>query len=192
MWVIGLTGGIASGKSTAARMLSELGAAVVDADEIARALTGPGGAAADAVMKRFGTLDRRALAARIFADEQERRALNAMVHPLVRRAMQEAVAALDAPAAVLDVPLLFEAGMDDLCDEIWVVHVPTDVQLARVMERDGLAREAALARIRSQMPTEEKLRRADCAIDTSGPLEQTQARLRALWTRALLHAKENV
>lgn len=151
-----------------------------------------GGAAADAVMKRFGTLDRRALAARIFADEQERRALNAMVHPLVRRAMQEAVAALDAPAAVLDVPLLFEAGMDDLCDEIWVVHVPTDVQLARVMERDGLAREAALARIRSQMPTEEKLRRADCAIDTSGPLEQTQARLRALWTRALLHAKENV
>src|SRR5699024_8870967 len=113
MWVIGLTGGIASGKSTAARMLSELGAAVVDADEIARALTGPGGAAADAVMKRFGTLDRRALAARIFADEQERRALNAMVHPLVRRAMQEAVAALDAPAAVLDVPLLFEAGMDD-------------------------------------------------------------------------------
>ncbi len=184
MYIVGLTGGIATGKSTAANVLRELGAFVVDADEIARGLTLPGGAAADAVCRRFGTLDRKAIGRAVFSDERARADLNAIVHPLVHDAMLAALAASGAAVAVLDVPLLYESGMETLADEIWVTHVSREEQARRVMRRDGLSEADALARIDSQMPTEEKLRRANAGIDTSGAPENTRARIEALWSAA--------
>jgi len=188
MYIIGLTGGIASGKSHAAGVLRELGAEVIDADAISRALTAPGGAAAAAVLARFGTLDRKALGRIIFADPAARADLNAIVHPLVRKAMDEAIAASPAPVCVIEVPLLFEAGMEGLADEVWVVYVPVAEQVERIMKRDGLPEKDALMRVESQMPTEEKLRRADVAIDASGSKEETAARLSALWRLTLAKA----
>ena len=188
MYVIGLTGGIASGKSHAAGVLRALGAEVIDADAISRSLTAPGGAAAAAVLARFGTLDRKALGRIIFSDPAARADLNAIVHPLVRRAMDEAIAASPAAVCVADVPLLFEAGMEDIADEVWVVHVPAAEQISRLMRRDGLPAGEAAMRVESQMPTAEKLRRADAAIDASGPKEETAARLSALWQAALERA----
>lgn len=182
MYVIGLTGGIASGKSTAAKALREMGATVIDADAISRALTAPGGDAAHAVFTRFGTLDRRALGSIVFSDEDARRDLNAIVHPMVRQAMQREMDAATTPVVVLDVPLLFESGMETMADEVWVVHAPRQVQVARIMARDDLPREAAEARIDSQMPTEEKLARASVAIDTSGPASRTREALQKHWT----------
>lgn len=185
MLVIGLTGGIATGKSTVAQMLREMGAQVLDADKIAHELTSPEGRAAPAVLERFGTLSRPDIGRVVFRDAQARRDLNAIVHPLVRQEMIDQLAASSAPVAVLDVPLLYEAGMEDMADIVWVVHVPEEVQIERVMARDSLTRDDALRRIRSQMPTEDKLRRADEGIDTSGPFEETRRQVEALWARAL-------
>lgn len=182
MYVIGLTGGIASGKSTAAKALREMGATVIDADATSHALTAPGGSAAEAIQERFGTLDRRALGRIVFSDDRARRDLNAIVHPLVRREMQREIYAATTPVVVLDVPLLYESGMESMADEVWVVYAPRQVQAARIMARDDLPREAAEARIDSQMPTEEKLARADVAIDTSGPLSRTREVLEEHWT----------
>lgn len=187
-YTIGLTGGIACGKTAAAQALGVLGAEVIDADAIAHALTAPGGAAADAVLARFGTLDRKALGRAVFSDEAARRDLNAIVHPLVISAVKGALAAAKAPVCVMDVPLLYEAGMEGMADEVWVVHVPPAEQLRRVMERDGLSEADARARVNSQMPTEEKLRRADAAVDTSGPKEETAKHIEALYAAALRRA----
>ena len=189
MYVIGLTGGIACGKSNAAKVLRELGAEVIDADAISHSFTVPGGAAADAVFARFGTLDRKALGAIVFSDEEERKALNAIVHPLVQKAVDEAVAACRQPLCVVDVPLLYEAGMESIADEVWVVHVPRREQLRRVIKRDTLSTKDALRRIQSQMPTEEKLRRGDAAIDTSGSREETRRQIEVLWQGALRRAE---
>lgn len=185
MYVIGLTGGIASGKTTAADTLRQLGAQVIDADAISRALTAEGGAAAPAIQARFGTLDRKALGAVVFADDAARRDLNAIVHPLVQREMEAQMAASAAPVVVLDVPLLFEAGMEHMADEVWVVFVPKAQQIERIIARDGLSRADAIARIDSQMPTGEKLRRADVTIDTSGSFTQTRRLIEDSWHDAL-------
>ncbi|MDR0929043.1 MAG: dephospho-CoA kinase [Oscillospiraceae bacterium] len=188
-YVVALTGGIATGKSTAAAVLRALSAPVLDADQIARALTEPGGAAAEAVLHRFGTLDRRALAGIVFADDRARGDLNAIVHPLVADALRKGIAEANAPVVVLDVPLLYEAGLDKLADEIWVTHVPEAEQIRRLHTRDGLEEAAARARIESQMPTAEKLRRADHGIDTMDAYEVTRARVQALYTQALKKAE---
>ncbi|MDR0896533.1 MAG: dephospho-CoA kinase [Oscillospiraceae bacterium] len=188
-YVVALTGGIATGKSTAAAVLRALGAPVLDADAISRALTAPGGAAAEAVLARFGTLDRRALAAIVFTDERARGDLNAIVHPLVTDALRQGIAEAAAPVVVLDVPLLYEAGLDGLADEVWVTHVPEAEQIRRLHDRDGLEEAAARARINSQMPTAEKLRRADHGIDTIGAPEDTRACVKALYTQALKKAE---
>lgn len=190
MHIIGLTGGIASGKSSAAAALRAFGAEVIDADAIAKELTAPEGAAAPAVLARFGTLDRRVLGKMIFSDERARRDLNAIVHPLVHTAMEGALSAATAPVVVVDVPLLYESGMEGMADEVWVVHVPRETQIERVMARDALPREEAVARVDSQMPTEEKMRRADACVDTSGPPEETRARLFSLYQKALERAGE--
>ncbi len=192
LYVVGLTGGIASGKSHAAKVLRGLGAQVLDADEIARGLTLPGGDAAPAVLERFGTLDRRAIASVIFADEAARRDLNAIVHPLVHEKLLAGIAACSDAACVVDVPLLYESGMEGIADEVWVVHVPRSEQVRRILKRDKLTEEEALARIDSQMPTEEKLRRADVAIDASGPKEVTCAFIERAWQEALRKAEENI
>ena len=195
MYVIGLTGGIACGKSTVSEILRGEGAAIVDADAIAHALSMPGASIFNAYVEQFGTdiltpdgtLDRAAIARRIFVDPVLRDAVHARVHPLIRAAAEEQLAALRSAgtaAAVLDVPLLFEAGWDTLSDEIWVVSVPPDVQLARRMARNPEMGEVeARARIAAQMPLAEKCARADVVIDNSGPRAETQRRVRARWRR---------
>lgn len=191
MKVIGLTGGIASGKSTASAYLRELGAVIVDADAISRASTRRGGAAFEAVCAAFddilgadGEIDRRKLGGIVFADEDARRKLNSIVHPAVMaesRAQIENARASGVKVCILDVPLLFETGMEKLCDETWLIYVPREEQIRRMAERDGLDAAAAAARIDSQMPLEEKLKRADVAIDSSGTIEQTREKLHRLW-----------
>ena len=191
-YVIGLTGGIGCGKSEAAQYLKSIGAAHVDADEISRALTAPEGEAlpeirrvfGDDVFRGDGTLDRAALGQRVFRDDCARRALEGILHPLVQRNMlrtMDEAAEAGARIVILDVPLLFETGMDALCDETWVLYVDREQQITRVVSRDGLTREQAEARIDSQMPTEARNARATHAINTDQPVERTRAELHQLY-----------
>ncbi len=195
MRVIGLTGGIGTGKTTAADMLAAMGAPVVDADEISRALTAEGGAALPAIREAFGPdlftpeglLDRRALGRIVFADESRRRALEAIVHPMVTavaRSRMDELAAAGEAVCVLSAPLLFEAGLEGLCDEVWLITLPPDVQLARVCARDGMTATEAQLRIASQMPQAEKQKRATHQVNNSGALSDLEQHLRALLQRA--------
>ena len=201
-YVIGLTGGIGCGKSEAAHYLNQLGAAHLDADDISRSLTGKDGAALPEIRRVFGDdfftpdgeLDRGKLGAYIFADEAARRALEGIIHPLVQRRMLEDMdaAALDGKRVViLDVPLLFETGMDALCDETWTLYVDRQTQLERVMARDGLSAEEAQARIDSQMSSEERNARATRAINTDQPIERTRAELEQLYRAAAKRAEKS-
>jgi dephospho-CoA kinase len=184
--IAGLTGGIASGKSTVSAVLAEAGARVIDADRIARDIVRRGGPAYQRIVARFGRqilrpdgdIDRGRLGAVVFDDPQERRALEGIVHPGVREETARRVEQLrrEAPDAVvvLDVPLLFESGMHRGLAEVIVVYVPAAVQLERLIKRDSLPKAAALARIRSQMPLDEKKALATRVIDNSGPPEETR------------------
>ena len=194
-YIIGLTGGIGCGKSEAAACLRSLGAVHVDADAISRALTAPGGAALPAVREQFGdgvfnedgTLNRAALGQIVFASEAHRRMLEGIIHPLVQSQTWEQIeqaGAADEKIVILDVPLLFETGMDVLCDETWVVYAEAETQLERVMQR-GLTREEAQARIDSQMSSDERRERATRVIDTDRPIEKTQAELMNLYQQLL-------
>ncbi len=191
-YVLGLTGGIASGKTEAARKLAELGATIIDADVISHALTAPGGPALEAIRARFGegvfcddgTLDRRALADRVFDSQTERRALEAIIHPAVQREMLRRIdeaGAAGEKLCVLVVPLLYETAMDAMCDEVWCTCADRAEQLRRVMERDGLDKQRAEARIESQFPEGERERLADVVIRTNRPIEQTAKEIRKLY-----------
>ncbi len=186
---IGLTGSIACGKSTVSSFLRENGYTVVDADAISHALTTPGGAALPAIRKAFGDgvfsggcLDRRALGSLVFTDSQKRAQLNAILHPMILSSIYTALEENDAPGKLIfaDVPLLYECSMESHFDRVWVVAAQEETQLGRLMTRDSLTKEEALARIRSQMPLEEKRRRADAVIMTDGPIAQTQKQVRRL------------
>lgn len=196
MRVICLTGGIGSGKSRVAALLRQLGAAVISADEVARELSRPGTDVHRAIVAAFGpdvvaadgTLDRRALGRRVFADPEARRCLEGITHPAIRKEMEQRLAALRAapdppPAVVLEIPLLFETGGRYPCDQVWVVYAPEEVRVARVMARDGLSRDEVLARMRAQWPLEEKVRRADVVIDNGGPWEDAERQVRTAWAR---------
>ena len=200
-YVIGLTGGIGCGKSEAAKYLESLGAAHFDADAVSRALTAPNGPALPAIRERFGdgvfhadgTLDRAALGRLVFGDTAQRRALEGILHPLVQRSMLESMdAAAESGARVilLDVPLLFETGMDALCDETWALYVSREMQISRVSTRDGLTREQAEARIDSQMPVDERNARATHAVNTDQPIERTRQALSQLYHQALKRAEQ--
>lgn len=191
-YLLGLTGGAGSGKTTAAECLKSLGAVVVDADEISHALTAPGGEALPAIREAFGeevflpdgALDRRKLGDLVFADEGRRRALEAIVHPATQREMLRRIdeaAAQGAQVAVLDVPLLYETGMDALCDEVWVTLLDREAQALRLMSRDRLSREQADARIMSQMPPAEKAARAAQVIKTNRPVAEVRHELTQLY-----------
>ncbi|HOJ15249.1 MAG TPA: dephospho-CoA kinase [Deltaproteobacteria bacterium] len=202
MFVAGLTGSIATGKSTVSSILEDLGAFIVDADRAAREVVLPGSRAFEEIVSLFGekilgpdgAIDRARLARIVFRDEGMRRALEALVHPEVMKRMSEQVAgvASSRPDAVviLDVPLLFETGMHEGLDEVIVVYCPEDEQVRRLVLRDSLSVEEALARVRAQIPIEEKRRIATLVIDNSGPLESTRAQAervyRMLESRALL------
>ena len=186
-YVLGLTGGIACGKSHVSRELRALGVPVMDADAISHGLTAPGGAALPAIREAFGddifdgeTLNRKALGALVFSDDEKRRQLEGILHPLILRAMQEETAASDAPIVAWDVPLLFETGLDKRCDEVWCVYITLDEQLKRVMRRDHLSQQAAQARIDSQMSMEEKKNRAAHRISTMGARADTRRHVRGL------------
>lgn len=194
MDLIGLTGGIASGKSTVARMLRDAGIDVIDADALAREVVAKGSEGLALIMARFGAdildpegeLDRAKLGARVFADDEARRDLNRIVHPLVAQRAQERAQALAAAGrryVVYDVPLLFENQLHLGMAATLLVAVPEEVQIRRLKERDGLDEEAALARIRAQMPLAEKKALATFVIDNSGPLEETARQLSDVWER---------
>ncbi len=190
---IGLTGGIATGKSTVSRLLAERGATIIDADVIAREIMEPGHPVLAAVSERFGpgvlhpdgTLNRKKLGEIVFSHPEERKALEALTHPAIRaemnRRMEELEAADPHRLVVADIPLLYESGLDPLYDQIMVVYVPREVQLTRLMLRDGLSKEAAEQRISAQMDIEIKKERADILIDNSGGLEETKRQIDDFW-----------
>ncbi len=194
MRVIGLTGGIASGKSTVSGMLRELGARVVDVDAIARAVVEPGRPAWEEIvawlgqdiLQADGNIDRRRLGELVFADKEARAALEAITHPRIAAAAQEALAAAErdgCAVAVLDVPLLYEAGWDKRVDEVWVVYVDTPTQQGRLMTRDGLTAAQAGTRIAAQGPLAAKADLADVVIDNGGDPDDTRAQVTAAWKR---------
>lgn len=198
---VGLTGGIASGKSTVSGYLRHLGAYVVDADEIAKEVTARGTEGLTEVVRAFGPeiltpsgdLDRRELARRVFASEAQRERLNRIVHPRVAQRLEEEAARAQArgePAVILDVPLLLEAGMDRMVDEVWLVAVPPEVQVSRMRSRNGFDEAEAWARVHSQMPLADKLRRADVVIWNDGSWEETERRVRDLWVRRILARRD--
>jgi dephospho-CoA kinase len=183
-FVLAVTGTLGSGKSTVARMFSRLGARVVDADAISREESLPRGRAYPSIVRAFGkgvlardgTLDRMALARKVFRDAKALRTLEGIIHPLVRqRMLQEIRSAPRQALVVLDVPLLFETGMERFADKVCVVYAPRAVSAAR--RRDVLRRQ----RIRVQMPVKEKLSRADFIIDNAGTMSRTRTQVKQLW-----------
>lgn len=196
MRVVGLTGGIASGKSTVARMLEKLGAVVIDADQLAREVVMPGMPAYDAIVEAFGatvlnpdrTINRAALGSLVFSDPAARRRLEGITHPAIGRCAESRLAELRAegtPVAVYMAALLIEAGVTDRVDEIWVVYLDREGQVERLMRREGVDREDALRRIASQMPMEEKRGYGKVVIDNRGALEDTERQVRQAWEREL-------
>ena len=190
--LIGLTGGIACGKTTVSAMLNDLGATVVDADRIARHVVAPGTSGLDLITKTFGDwvvgpdgeLDRERLGQHIFANPAARQQLEAITHPLIAEASARAITdALRAQPllVVYDAALLIEAGRADAFRPLVVVFVDHATQLARLIERDGLSDSAAAERIKSQMPVGEKAKLADHVIDNSGSRENTKRQVKMLW-----------
>ncbi|HXX67305.1 MAG TPA: dephospho-CoA kinase [Polyangiaceae bacterium] len=191
MHLFGLTGGIATGKSTVAAHLRSRGLPVIDADELSREVVAPGtdglrevvAAFGQAILAQDGTLDRPALARIVFADDEARRRLNALIHPRIRRRVGELAAGLSAagePLGCYEAALIVESGSADRFRPLVVVACPEDVQLARVRARGGASERDALARIRSQLPMALKIAAADYVIDTSGPLEESARRTDAV------------
>jgi dephospho-CoA kinase len=185
--IYGLTGNIGAGKSAVARMLREAGVVVLDADELAREVVLPGTEGLREIDRRFpgvvapaGVLDRKALAARVFADEGERAALNAIVHPRIAAALADRAAALDAqgvPFAVYEAALLVENGLADAFDGLIVVTAPLVAQLARLLARDGMTEPEARARLSAQLPAAEKVALADFVLDNAGALDELRAQV---------------
>ncbi|MDM7831075.1 dephospho-CoA kinase [Cellulomonas edaphi] len=201
---IGLTGGIASGKSVVATRLAELGAVVIDSDVLARQALAPGSAGLDAVVEAFGpgvlaedgSLDRAALAGRVFADDEERARLNAIVHPIVRRlsAEREAAAAVADHGAIVvhDIPLLVETGRADAFHVLVVVQAPADERARRLVEGRGLTRAEAEARIAAQATDEQRLAVADVVLDGSGSVDGLRAHVDELWSRLSAESADEV
>lgn len=186
----GLTGSIATGKSTVAAMLRELGAVVLDADQIAREVVAVGEPGWKQVAEAFpdvigedGTIDRRKLGRRVFADAQQRRKLEAIIHPLVfeRIKTQGQLLEQDNQIVFADIPLLYETNSHTWLDWVVVVYVPQEVQLRRLIQRDKLSEAEAWSRIQAQMSIEEKRKLADYVIDNSGSLAETKVQVDRLW-----------
>ena len=188
---LGLTGGIGSGKSTVAALLVESGATLIDADAISRASTAAGGSAIEAVRAAFGdefitaeqAMDRDRMRARIFADPTARTQLEGIIHPIVRAAIDQQLAALPRGLAVLDLPLLAESSAwRERCDLIWVVDCAPETQIRRVMQRNGWPRSQVEAVLAAQASREQRLAIADCVIDNEGvTLDELGAQVRQQW-----------
>jgi dephospho-CoA kinase len=183
---VGLTGGVASGKSTVAALLRELGAVVVDSDVLAREVVEPGTPGLAAVVEAFGPevltadgrLDRPALGAVVFGDEPARRRLEGILHPLIRARAAELEAAAPAGTVVVhDIPLLAETGQADRFDAVVVVDVPVETQVARMVRDRGMSREDALARVKAQASREERLAVATQVVENTGTREDLRDRV---------------
>ena len=195
MIIAGLTGGIASGKSTVSGFFADAGARIIDADKIAREVVRPASPAYAEILSFFGRtillpdgeIDRQRLGDIIFNDPEKKARLNAIVHPRVFERSTERITQITAqtPNAVviMDIPLLLEAGMEKELAEVIVVYVPETLQLERLMKREGIGENAARVRIRSQMPIDEKRKRATIVIDNSGTLSDSRRQALAVFER---------
>lgn len=192
MKVIGLTGGIATGKSFVAATLEKMGAVIVDADLLAREVVQPGAPAFNEIVATFGeeivgsdgTLDRKTLGRIVFADEAARKKLEQITHPAIIKLGEERITRerdQGKALVVYVVPLLFEAGLSSSMDEVWVVYCDEETQIRRLRERERIGRDEALRKIMAQMPLKEKLEMADVVIDNSGTLEETERKVGELW-----------
>lgn len=184
MKVIGLTGGIASGKSTVTDYIQRLGYPVVDADVIARKISEKDQEGyrkiveefGDGVLLESGEIDRKALSSIIFSDREKRDKLDALIHPIVlRKSLEEfqKYKLVGFKMSFFDVPLLYEAGFDAYCDSVIVIYTDENTQLERLMKRNGFAKEEAAMRIKSQMPLRDKIKKAEAVIDNSGSIQDT-------------------
>ncbi len=195
MLVVGLTGGIASGKSTVARMLEETGARIIDLDDLSRVVVEPGRPALQEIAARFGkgvfqpdgTLDREGLGRIVFRDADARRALEAIVHPRVweehERIIEEIRKREPRAIVIVDVPLLMELGLQDRWDGVILVYAPKGTQRERLIHRDGLSREGAEDRLGAQMDMEEKVPHAHFVIDNTGDRTETRRQVEDLVKR---------
>jgi dephospho-CoA kinase len=191
--IYGLTGGIATGKSTVANMLRELGAYIIDADQVSRQVVEPNQLGAKRIQKHFGSelftidgqLKRDKLAQIIFRDSKARYQLNDLLHPLIMKEMQRQTDEIlkQVPDALIiwDIPLLFEENLTNFVQKVIVVYVPQEVQRVRLQSRNNLNQEEVESRIQSQLSIEEKKSLADYLIDNSGTVQQTKRQVVALW-----------
>lgn len=191
--LIGLTGNIATGKSTVARMLRELGAVVIDADQIARDVVRPGQPSLAEIVRVFGSevllpngeLDRPKMARLVFSDPDKLRQLEAIIHPVVREAIWREIRAQPNDAVVvIEAIKLFESSWARACDQVWVTHCSPETQVARLIESRGLSPEEARIRVEAQSPQAEKLAQAHVVIDTSHSLEETHRQVMSAWRAA--------
>lgn len=193
MYVIGLTGGIASGKSTVAEILKELGAVVIDTDQVAREVVVPGQPAYRDIADAFGRevffpdgrLDRRTLGRIVFNDDDARQRLNRITHPRIREIVAGRLKDLyrEDPevVVVIEAPLLFEAGMEDMVDTVWLVEAPEELRLKRIMTRDNLSRQEALARLQAQSGGTFKFRGTGVVLKNDDDLDAIRRAVRAAW-----------
>ena len=195
MYRIGLTGSIATGKSTVTNMLKELGAFVIDCDKTARDVVAPGtrglakieAAFGKAAVAADGSMDRVYIGDLVFRNREMKKRLENILFPLIFEALDEEFLRLEregaTPVVFLDMPLLYEVKYDSYVDEVWLVYVPFEVQLSRLMKRNGYTKEEALLRIHSQISVDKKKSLAQQVIDNSGTLEDTKKQVRSLWER---------
>jgi dephospho-CoA kinase len=198
MLLVALTGGIATGKSIVAQVWEQLGCYVHESDSVAHQLQAPGQPAWEAIVGHFGekilnadrTIDRLALGSIVFADKKERDFLDGLLHPMVMEKKREIIQELEAEGRyklfVSVAALTIEAGFGTFFDKIVVVHCSEEIQMKRLMDRDSIDRDAALKKITSQMPSEEKMKHADYTIDTSGSLRQTVERAEQIFRNLLV------
>ncbi|MDA3902974.1 MAG: dephospho-CoA kinase [Desulfuromusa sp.] len=194
MLILGVTGNIASGKSTVSKELARRGAVVVDADQLAREVVASGTSALKKIVEMFGSeilqndghLDRDRLGQMVFADVKVRAALDSIVHPEIAKKSIERLQGLkkrtDIPLIVYEAPLLFEVGAETRVDKVLVVKIDADEQLKRLMARDGLSKVGAQQRMAAQMPQQKKIARADFVVDNSGPVAETLQQVDILWS----------
>lgn len=194
MFSLGVTGSFGSGKSTVAAMLARHGAAVVDADQIVHRLLSLNGKCVKAVVRSFGKdilksgrIDRKALAQKVFADSRHRRALERIIHPQVIREIHGRLKGFQRSkrhtVVVLDVPLLFEAGLDRLVDAVVVVKASPPIQERRLRKRIAMTHQEFLKRLKAQMPLSKKIAQADFVVDNSGSLKETRRQVKKIWER---------
>lgn len=195
MYRIGLTGSIATGKSTVTNMLKELGAFVIDCDKMARDVVAPGTRGLAKIEAAFGkdaigadgSMDRVYIGDLVFRNPEMKKRLENILFPLIFEALDKELLRLEregaTPVVFLDMPLLYEVKYDSYVDEVWLVYVPFEVQLSRLMKRNGYTKEEALLRIHSQISVDKKKSLAQQVIDNSGTLEDTKEQVRSLWER---------